>query len=119
MVAEMKKTSRARDWDAASALGTKLLKAGDSRGWLHLFDSKLLTSMIQDLHCPAAIVSQRPVLSLAISGDPRLRPAMWAEQLFGRRGRCRCLILAAGPTATVHRKDCDLSQRNPQNGYEA
>ena len=82
VVAEMKKTSRARDWDSATALGTRLLKQGDSRGWLHLFDAQLLSSLIQELDIPSELMSRRPVLRLAAQGDPRLAPALWAEQLF-------------------------------------
>ena len=36
-VAEMKRTRRRKDWDQATALGLQMLRAGDGRGWLHVF----------------------------------------------------------------------------------
>jgi hypothetical protein len=38
---EMKRTNREKDWPFATALGVKLLEAGDPRGWLHLFNCEM------------------------------------------------------------------------------
>lgn len=82
VVAAMKRTSRARDWDAATALGVKLLREGDPRGWLHIFESRLLSNLMGQLPCPTEIIARRPILALAANRDARLDPALWAEQFF-------------------------------------
>ena len=81
-VAEMKRTDRRKDWPFATALGVKLLEAGDLRGWWHLFDADVLRRMATRVPCPPDIVAQRPVLELLINHDPRLDVAVFAESLF-------------------------------------
>jgi hypothetical protein len=41
-VAEMKRTNHEKDWPYVTALGVKLLEAGDPRGWLHFFNYDVL-----------------------------------------------------------------------------
>lgn len=81
-VAEMKRTDRRHDWPFATALGVKLLEAGDLRGWLHLFDAEVLRQMATRVPCPPRIVAQRPVLELLVADDPRLDVAVFAESMF-------------------------------------
>src|SRR5260221_10465003 len=47
VLAEMKRTDRDKDWPFITPLGIKMLRAGDSRGWLHLFDADVLLQMVQ------------------------------------------------------------------------
>ncbi|MFO1500187.1 MAG: hypothetical protein U1G07_17660 [Verrucomicrobiota bacterium] len=84
-VAEMKRTDRPKDWPIATALGLKLLEAGDERGWLHLFDHDVLVQTAERVPCPANIVAQRPVLTLLTNKDDRLELALKAEVEFWHR----------------------------------
>jgi hypothetical protein len=83
-VAAMKKTDREKDWPQVTALGLKLLEAGDTRGWLSLHNEQLLLEMLDIADCPPGILARRPVLELAQSRDPRLHAALVAEQLYWR-----------------------------------
>lgn len=81
-VAEMKRTNRRKDWDHATALGLEMLKQGDHRGWLHIFDATALRALIK-LHSPRkAQLRQRPVLRLAQKGSPLLDRAIQTEVEF-------------------------------------
>lgn len=81
-VAEMKRTNRERDWPYATALGAQMIEAGDVRGWLHIFDLDLLLALTRAARPPASLSRRRPVLSLAVKRDPRLRSALHAEIQF-------------------------------------
>ena len=82
VVAEMKRTDRAKDWPFITSLGSAMLRAGDSRGWLHLFDADVLEEMQQDCTIPGEMIELRPTLQLAARHDPNLRLALRAEQYF-------------------------------------
>jgi len=84
-VAEMKRTNRERDWPFATALGVKLLEAGDPRGWLHLFNYEVLIRTAEAVRCPAAMVALRPALALLAGPDERLELAVKGEIEFWNR----------------------------------
>ncbi len=84
-VAEMKRTNREKDWPFATALGVKLLEAGDPRGWLHLFNYDVLVQTAGKMCPPAAIVALRPALALLGEGDERLELALKGEIEFWNR----------------------------------
>ncbi len=77
-VAEMKRTNRDKDWPFVTALGARMIKTGDERGWLHIYDEKLLRKFAEKKR-PSHLVKRRPVLTLAANSDPNLRPALRAE----------------------------------------
>jgi hypothetical protein len=79
-VAEMKRTQRDRDWPYATSLGAQMLRAGDPRGWLHLFDGELLNRCAETLPPPPEMLVLRPVLGLV--GDARLKQALRVEREF-------------------------------------
>lgn len=78
-VAEMKRTSRRKDWDQATAIGVKMLEEDDQRGWLHIFDAPTLRRLIRTISPGAEQVRQRPVLQLAVDDDPVLDRAVQTE----------------------------------------
>lgn len=84
-VAEMKRTNRQKDWPFATVLGVKLLEAGDSRGWLHIFDHEVLLQSAEKVACPPDMIAQRPVLQLVASHDERLELAIRGEVEFWHR----------------------------------
>ena len=84
-VAEMKRTDREKDWPFATALGVKLLEAGDARGWLHIFNYEVLLGIAERLACPPEMVDRRPVLGLLAAKDERLEVAIKAEMEFWQR----------------------------------
>ena len=63
-VAEMKRTNRDKDWPFVTALGARMIESGDERGWLHIYDEKLLLAFKTTKH-PAQLLKNRPVLELA------------------------------------------------------
>ncbi|MEQ1829502.1 MAG: hypothetical protein ABL921_26295 [Pirellula sp.] len=81
-VAEMKRTDRAKDWPFATALGVKMIEAGDLRGWLHIFEIDTLRDIILRVPCPNDIVAHRPALKLLLDHDPRLKSAVHCEMVF-------------------------------------
>lgn len=81
-VAQMKRTNRGKDWPFVTALGVKLLEAGDPRGWLHLFNYEVLIQTAAKLPCPAEMIALRPVLGLLAPGDERLEVALRGEIEF-------------------------------------
>lgn len=81
-VAEMKRTDRLKDWPFATALGVKMVEAGDLRGWLHIFDAATLRHVKDTAPCPDDIIRARPLLALLNSNDPRLEAAVFAEMIF-------------------------------------
>ena len=78
-VAEMKRTNRDKDWPFVTALGARMIERGDERGWLHIYDEKLLLTFGGATKQAADLFKRRPVLELAASKDPNLRPALRAE----------------------------------------
>lgn len=81
-VAEMKRTDRQKDWPFATALGAKLLRAGDPRGWLHIFEYQILIELAAEIPCPPELIARRPVLGLLEHRDPRLDLALRGEVEF-------------------------------------
>jgi hypothetical protein len=84
-VAEMKRTNRERDWPFATALGFKLLEAGDQRGWLHIFNHEALLQTASRMDCPDSMIALRPALALLATGDDRLELAVKGEIEFWNR----------------------------------
>lgn len=82
IVAQMKRTNRGKDWPFVTALGIKILDAGLPEGWLHLYDSKLIRENAKRRPPLPSFFTRRPVLRLALNGDERLEPALFAEQTF-------------------------------------
>lgn len=78
----MKRTNRARDWPFVTAIGAKLLKDRDFRGWLHIYDDDLLQVFRSESPVPSEVLDQRPVLQLLDSDPERLRAALHAEMQF-------------------------------------
>jgi hypothetical protein len=104
-VAEMKRTHRAKDWPFVTALGARMLEAGDTRGWLHIYDETLLRAFDGVAHAPDDLLKRRPILELA--KDSRLRPALHAEIQFWHeldRVRLRIYERAVRPYRTALRK---------------
>jgi hypothetical protein len=81
-VAEMKRTNREKDWPYITALGLKLLNAGDSRGLLHIYDAETLLAHIRSYAVTSAIADARPSLTLATKRDTRLADVLHAETVF-------------------------------------
>jgi hypothetical protein len=81
-LADMKRTDRQRDWPFVTGIGLLMLEGNDWRGWLHVYDQKLLVSLISKIECPDEAVAARPLLSLAKQGDARLAGALRAERDF-------------------------------------
>ncbi|MFN7562247.1 MAG: hypothetical protein ACK5TH_10755 [Prosthecobacter sp.] len=81
-VAEMKRTNRGKDWPYITALGIKLLKQGDIRGCLHIYDAASLLNAVRSNDIPQWMQTARPAIRLALLGDDRLEAALQAEQLF-------------------------------------
>jgi hypothetical protein len=80
VVAEMKRTSRGKDWPFITALGEWLLEMGDPRGWLHIFSAESLARLARVHPCPDDIFNRRPCLQLAVAQDARLAGALLAER---------------------------------------
>ena len=92
-VAEMKRTNREKDWPYITALGIKLLKAGDPRGVLHLYNAETLAQNVRQRPPAAWMLAARPALRLACEGDERLADAIHAETVFWHRlDACRIQI---------------------------
>lgn len=81
-VAEMKRTNRGKDWPYISALGIKLLKQGDVRGCLHIYDAAQLMTSVHGHDIAPWMLAARPALRLALARDERLEAVLQAEQLF-------------------------------------
>jgi hypothetical protein len=81
-VAEMKRSQRPRDWSQATALGIELLKRGDERGWLLIFDANVLEELLHEASPGRKEIGQRPVLSLAVDRSPYLDRAIRTEVEF-------------------------------------
>ena len=81
-VAEMKLTNREKDWPYVTALGFKLLKLDDLRGCLHIYEADTLLRSVRARSIPESILTARPALRLALTGDARLEGAIHAEKTF-------------------------------------
>lgn len=83
VVAEMKRTNRQKDWPFATALGGQMLEAGDSNGWLHLYDADVMRRFAKNTLPDERLVQLRPVLRLAPFKDSTaLSRALFAERVF-------------------------------------
>ncbi len=104
IVAEMKRTDRDKDWPFITSLGTDMLRAGDCRGWLHLFEPDAIVEMMREVSAiPAELFPIRPALRLAASEDPDLRQALLAERHFWQDlDRLRIRIYRAALRPYVH-----------------
>lgn len=107
-VAEMKRTNRDKDWAAITALGVRMIEAGDDRGWLHIFQAETLMELLRDNACPSARTATRPALQMAVAGDSRLAGALNAERKLWEeldRRRIRMLETLLRPYVAAVRKD--------------
>ena len=80
VVAEMKRTNRAKDWAFITSLGTKMIRAGDARGWRHIFRADTLHEIAAVHPCPPSEAARRPALAFLLNNDPRCAGALNAEQ---------------------------------------
>lgn len=104
----MKRTNREKDWPFATALGVKMLEAGDERGWLHIFDDEVLISVKRRLDCPDQMAAHRPVLRLLSTADHRLKPALFGERIFWEqldRARIKVYERAVRPYMLAVKRD--------------
>lgn len=93
IVAEMKRTNRGKDWPYITALGVKMLKGGDPRGVLHLYEKDALTDAVRKALPAAWMLEARPALRLSLTGDDRLEAALHAETVFWHRlDACRIVL---------------------------
>jgi hypothetical protein len=83
VVAEMKRTNRDKDWPFATALGGRMLEAGELEGWLHLYDLTVLRQYAKQRPVPVALARYRPLLRLAPYHDElRVKRLLLAERAF-------------------------------------
>lgn len=80
IVAQMKRTDRDKDWPFITALGVKMLEAGDDRGWMHIYDVDVLERLIDSRRVPEKFLKARPALALAQNRDVRTAGALNAER---------------------------------------
>ena len=117
-VAEMKRTDRDKDWPYVTALGARMLMAGDARGWLHIYDEDMLRDFKKAGKQSADLCKRRPVLELAADNDPRLRAAVRAEvEYWHELDRVRMSIYEpCGPTCwPCGKRGCDRTLGCPTN----
>jgi hypothetical protein len=81
-VARMKKTRREKDWAFANLLGEQMLLRGDSAGLLHVTDPERLNSAVQKTVVTPSLLLERPLLQLALDGNPELKRYLKAEKNF-------------------------------------
>ena len=92
-VAEMKRTNRGKDWPCITGLAIKMLKDGEARGVLHLYDSDALSDAVRNAPPAAWMLEARPALRLALTGDDRLEAALHAESVcWHRLDACRIVL---------------------------
>ncbi len=107
-VAEMKRTNRGKDWPFVTALGAQMLEAQDARGWLHIYDEKLLRTFGRASPASAELLRRRPLLQLAVANDSRLHAVLYAEVQFWHeldRARLHIYEKAARPYMVAVRKE--------------
>jgi len=113
-VAEMKRTNRERDWPFTTALGVKLLEAGDPRGWLHLFNFEVLVQTAEKLRCPETMVTLRPALALLTGPDERLELALKGEvEFWNRLDQLRLKVYERAVRPYLLAVKADVRSRNP------
>jgi len=81
-VARMKKTRRERDWAFANFLGQQMVDRRESEGVLHITNPQKLMEICKNAEIPPALVYERPILQLAIDGNPELERYIKAEKEF-------------------------------------
>jgi len=84
-VAWMKKTRREKDWAYANLLGYQMLSRGNPQGLMHVTDSKPLIKAAREIQITQAMIQDRPLLKLAISGSEDLERYLKAEKEFWTR----------------------------------
>lgn len=62
-----------------------MLRRGDPRGFLHIFDEKLLQEQSQRFSIPEALIRERPLLRLVKERNPEAGRYLRAEAEFWRR----------------------------------
>lgn len=83
VVADMKRTNRDKDWPFISALGAQMVRLGDTRGWLHIFELATINALLkEELRCPPEMAARRPALRFALERNSRANAALLAERLF-------------------------------------
>jgi hypothetical protein len=83
VVAEMKRTNRAKDWPFATGLGGLMLMEGNPNGWLHIYDIDVLKHSLRTSEVPANLPGLRPLLKLAPFDDTLgVKRILIAEQAF-------------------------------------
>ena len=82
IVAEMKRTDRAKDWPFCDSLGVKLIDSGELNGWLHIFEASTLEKLSSSVPLPDELMQSRPVLRLIGKDHFQLRKALMVEQTF-------------------------------------
>ena len=83
VVAEMKRTSREKDWPFATGLGGLMLMKGDPNGWLHLYDIDVLRKSLRTAEIPTHLQMLRPLLKLAPFDDAlKVKRILLAERAF-------------------------------------
>ena len=83
VVAEMKRTSRAKDWPFATGLGGLMLMEQNPSGWLHIYDINVLKHSLRTSEVPADLLTSRPLLKLAPFDDAlKVKRILMAEQAF-------------------------------------
>lgn len=113
-VAEMKRTDREKDWPFATGLGTKLLRTGDLRGWLHIFDHDLLLELAERVPLPPELLARRPVLRLLEARSPMLEVALKAElEFWSRLDRRRLQIYRGAARSYTSAVMADVASDGP------
>ena len=111
-VAGMKRTQRGKDWSQATGLGLQMLREGDERGWLHIFDAEALLELSSRLPLAPRLLATRPVLRLVLEQDRLLERAVQTEIDFWvklDRLRLRVFQQASKPYVKALRA-CSLEQ---------
>ena len=82
IVAEMKRTDRAKDWPFCDSLGVKLIDSGELTGWLHIFEATTLEELAVGVPLPEELLDRRPSLRFIGKDHFDLRKALMVEQTF-------------------------------------
>ncbi len=83
VVAEMKRTNRAKDWPFATSLGGLMLMEQNPAGWLHLYDLDILKHSFRTSELPAQVLYLRPLLKLApFENTLKVKRVLMGEQVF-------------------------------------
>src|SRR5208282_1434247 len=71
-----------KDFAFANLLGEQMLVRGDPAGLLHITDPKRLIDVTQKTVIGQSLITERPLLKLAISGSPEVERYIKAEKDF-------------------------------------